>query len=173
MVRGYSARLDWSDEDAAYIATSPEFPGLSGIDEDPNAALAELRDAIEMAIEVLEEDGELLPARRTLPEYSGQFRLRVPRSLHATLARQAEAEGISLNSYVTSLLAFAAGESQSQTEAAVALQRALTELREDLRGFRAPVSRSATGSSPRLADMPFSEPNADLAFAGAAKCLPT
>lgn len=42
------------------------------------------------------------PQRR---EYSGKFNVRVPKSLHAALATEAEAEGISLNQLVVAKLA--------------------------------------------------------------------
>ena len=100
----YSASLAWSDEDGGYVATSLEFPGLSGVAEDPHAALRELDEAIDMALEVLREAGEALPAPRLLSCYSGQFRLRVPRGLHQMLASAADAEGVSLNTLAVSLL---------------------------------------------------------------------
>jgi HicB family len=40
---------------------------------------------------------------------SGRFVLRIPRGLHAELTRQARDEGVSLNQYVATLLAGAAG----------------------------------------------------------------
>jgi predicted HicB family RNase H-like nuclease len=42
------------------------------------------------------------PQRR---EYSGRFNVRVPKSLHAALASEAEAEGVSLNQLVLAKLA--------------------------------------------------------------------
>ncbi len=42
------------------------------------------------------------PRRR---EYSGKFNVRVPKSLHASLASEAEAEGVSLNQLVVTKLA--------------------------------------------------------------------
>jgi predicted HicB family RNase H-like nuclease len=42
------------------------------------------------------------PKRR---EYSGKFNVRVPKSLHAALASEAEAEGVSLNQLVVAKLA--------------------------------------------------------------------
>jgi hypothetical protein len=53
-------------------------------------------------------------AGRTIPEptpplneanYSGRFLMRVPRHLHAELARHAKRQGVSLNQYVLYLLA--------------------------------------------------------------------
>lgn len=45
----------------------------------------------------------------TLPGYSGQFRLRLPRSLHGWLAARADLDGVSLNTLVVQLLAEARG----------------------------------------------------------------
>src|SRR5947209_1684916 len=42
------------------------------------------------------------PQRR---EYSGKFNVRVPKSLHAALASEAEAEGVSLNQLIVTKLA--------------------------------------------------------------------
>jgi predicted HicB family RNase H-like nuclease len=47
-------------------------------------------------------DPALGPQRR---EYSGKFNVRVPKSLHAALASEAEAEGVSLNQLVVAKLA--------------------------------------------------------------------
>ena len=44
-----------------------------------------------------------------MPRYSGQFRLRVPRSLHGWLVDRAQREGISLNTLVVELLSEARG----------------------------------------------------------------
>ena len=132
MMRGYSVRLEWSETDRAYVATSPEFPGLTGVDEDVQTALAELSEAVDMAIEILEEDGQPLPAPRALVEHSGQFRLRVSKSLHATLARQAEEAGVSLNSYVATCLAFSAGYTQGQGELGAELRHVLHEIRAEI-----------------------------------------
>jgi hypothetical protein len=47
-------------------------------------------------------DPPIGPQRR---EYSGKFNVRVPKSLHAALASEAEAEGVSLNQLVVAKLA--------------------------------------------------------------------
>jgi predicted HicB family RNase H-like nuclease len=129
MIRGYSVRLDWSEVDDAYVAISPEFPGLVGVDGDANLALDELREAIEMAIEVLEEDGEPLPERKPLNEHSGQFRLRVPKALHALLSRQADEESVSLNTYVATILAHAAGVHAAESRVSSELRQMIHEMR--------------------------------------------
>lgn len=115
--RRYSASLQWSEEDGGYVAVSPEFPGLSGVGESAEEALAVLREAIEMAAEVYAEEGRALPAPRTLDAYSGQFRLRVPKSVHAALAARAELEGVSLNTLALAYIARGLGQSEQSAPA--------------------------------------------------------
>jgi antitoxin HicB len=55
-------------------------------------------------IRTLEELGRAIPNPKS-DAFSGQWRLRVPRSMHAALARRADREGVSLNSLVTAMLA--------------------------------------------------------------------
>lgn len=40
----------------------------------------------------------------SLEDYSGQFKLRIPRSLHRALAEHSQREGISMNQYCVYLL---------------------------------------------------------------------
>ena len=53
------------------------------------------------------EDGvaiQLPQKERSLNEYSGQFKLRIPKSLHKALAEHSKKEGISMNQYCLYLL---------------------------------------------------------------------
>lgn len=124
----YSRSVAWSEADDEFVALSQEFPGLSGVGETQAKALAALDDAISMAIEIAEEDGEPLPQPRMMTEHSGQFRVRLPRSLHASLTELAAAEGMSLNTIVATLLGQRIGELAAYT-------RARNEVRDDLRAF--------------------------------------
>ena len=105
----YGFNIEWSDEDGGYIATCPDFPGLSGFGETVDDALQEAKIVLELFMETKEEAGEPLPEPSTVEEYSGQFRLRLPKSFHKMLAQSARREGCSLNSYVNHLLSLAHG----------------------------------------------------------------
>ncbi|MFZ0931545.1 MAG: type II toxin-antitoxin system HicB family antitoxin [Syntrophobacteraceae bacterium] len=96
----YSFDVLWSDEDGGYIARIPELPDISGFGETPEKAVKEARTAAKLALQVIEEDGEPYPVPKKLVEYSGQTRLRMPKSLHRDLTLEAAREGISLNSFV-------------------------------------------------------------------------
>jgi len=105
----YSFRVLWSDEDHAFVATCPEFDGVSALGDTAEQALAEAQIALRLMIKTYQHEHWNLPQPAALPTYSGQFRLRVPRSLHARLAESAADEGVSLNTYVLSLLALGVG----------------------------------------------------------------
>jgi predicted HicB family RNase H-like nuclease len=100
----YSVKIIWSEEDEAFLATIPEFPGLSAFGETQQEALEEALFVAEDMIDIKEEDGDPLPEPIYRKEYSGQFRVRLPKSLHETLAHQANDEGVSLNTHIISLL---------------------------------------------------------------------
>lgn len=100
----YSFYVAWSDGDNGYIATCPEFPGLSAFGETADEALSEAKIALEMFVEVYKEEGQPLPKPIARQKYSGQFRLRLPKSLHARLSHQAEIEEVSLNTLAVSYL---------------------------------------------------------------------
>ena len=50
------------------------------------------------------EEGISIPEPVSEEEYSGQFKLRIPKSLHKSLAEHSKAEGISMNQYCLYLL---------------------------------------------------------------------
>ena len=50
------------------------------------------------------EDRTPIPEPMTDEDYSGQFKLRIPKSLHKSLAEHSKAEGISMNQYCLYLL---------------------------------------------------------------------
>jgi antitoxin HicB len=122
--RKYGADVRWTEEDGAFVAVSPEWEGISGLGSTPRRAVAELETAIGLAIETYEKEDWPLPAPQPLTPYSGQFRVRLPRSLHAWLARAAEHEGVSLNTFVVARLSEARGAGSVPEETLRARRRA-------------------------------------------------
>lgn len=98
-----------SEEDGGgWLIEFPEFPGAVMSDgETPEEALINGRKALESVIAIYKEDGRTLPERSQARKIaaSGKFNLRTPKSLHAKLAQQAEAEGVSMNTLAITLLA--------------------------------------------------------------------
>lgn len=104
----YSRSVRYSPEDQGWIATCDELPTLSAFGDSKEGALRELEVVLEEALAVYRANGWPLPA----PQYaeppdlpSGEFRLRLPKTLHAQLGARAEREGVSQNALVTYLLA--------------------------------------------------------------------
>lgn len=100
----YGFNLLWSDEDQGFIVTCPDFPGLSAFGETSEEALAEAKIALDLFIESLQAAGEALPKPTKTVDYSGQVRLRMPKSLHSSLVQKADVEGVSLNTWLVTLL---------------------------------------------------------------------
>ena len=104
----YPLNIFWSAEDKGFIAEAPDLPGCSAWGETEVEAAREAQDAIAAWLQAARA------AKRTIPKasvaapvsgYSGKFLVRVPRSLHARLAREAEQQGVSLNQWAASKLA--------------------------------------------------------------------
>ncbi|MGV3548571.1 toxin-antitoxin system HicB family antitoxin [Rhizobium sp.] len=91
-----------NEEGGGYLIEFPDFPGCIADGETPEEAISEGRDAFLSYQRTLEELGR---SGRASESYSGQWRQRVPKSLHASLARRAMQEGVSLNTFVATLLA--------------------------------------------------------------------
>jgi len=96
--------IKWSDEDNGFIATIPGIQGLSAFGETREKALSELNIASGVYFESLKKAGRQLPDEEKIIPYSGQIRLRMPKSLHADLSDWAKDEGVSLNTYIVTLL---------------------------------------------------------------------
>lgn len=104
----YSVHVMADSEDGAYMALSPEFPGVSAFGDTPQEALAEMAIALEAAIATYVDEGWPLPTPRVFRQAdlpSGEFRVRLPRTLHAQLSERAQREGVSQNQLVVYLLA--------------------------------------------------------------------
>lgn len=103
-----------STEGGGYVATAIELPGCIATGGTEVEALEELRDAIRSWILTAREFGDPVPPPTSKHRYSGKFVVRVPTSLHRSLALQASIEGVSLNQLVSSLLSAGAARPRDQ-----------------------------------------------------------
>ena len=104
----YSIHLFADEQDGTFLAVCPEIPGVSAFGDTREKAIAEARVALELAVETYADEGWPLPTPEGVPDAelpSGEFRVRLPRSLHAQLARRAAQEGVSQNQLVMYYLA--------------------------------------------------------------------
>ena len=88
-----------------WLATVPALQGCMGDGDTPEAALADAEQAIVEWLDGAMQLGRSVPGPASL----GQWRQRVPRSLHEKLKIVAAREGVSLNSYVSHVLAETVG----------------------------------------------------------------
>jgi predicted RNase H-like HicB family nuclease len=63
----YSVLLRWSEEDNAWVATVPEWLGLSALGKTRAVAVREIETVIKMAMDVFAEDKEQPPKPNVIP----------------------------------------------------------------------------------------------------------
>jgi predicted RNase H-like HicB family nuclease len=103
----YPKHVFWSDDDEGFIAVAPDLPGSSAFGETEAEALAELDQAIDAWIEAARAAGNGVPApsRPASPSLpSGKVLVRMPRTLHQSLTREADREDVSLNQFMVYVL---------------------------------------------------------------------
>ena len=97
------------EEGGGYLVEFPDLPGCYGDGASPEEALKNAEDALVSWVSTAKEFGDPIPPPKE--KYSGQWRLRIPRSLHAELSYRAKYEKVSLNTLVTTILAEYMGHS--------------------------------------------------------------
>lgn len=104
----YSTHVFYDEESAGFVAVSPEVPGVSAVGPTREQVVAEFAVVLDMALDTYRAEGWPVPDPASAPDPelpSGEFRVRIPRTLHALLSRRAEAEGVSQNTLVVALIA--------------------------------------------------------------------
>ena len=91
--------------EGGYVASYPELSGCLTCAETIEEVITSALDAKRAWLEAALEDGDTIQEPSSLDNYSGQFKLRMPKSLHKQLAEQSKKEGISMNQYCLYLLA--------------------------------------------------------------------
>ena len=99
-----------ADEGGGYLAEFPDLPGCIADGDTVEEALHQAEDALEAWLVTAKEFGDPIPKPNVSIQYSGQWRLRLPKSLHAALAIRAKEEGVSLNTLAATLLAQGIGK---------------------------------------------------------------
>lgn len=104
LAMSYRLEIVRDDAEGGFVASYPDLPGCITCGETLEAAVANAADAKRAWLQAALEEG--LPVREPddLENYSGQFKLRIPKSLHRSLAEHARQEGISMNQYCVYLL---------------------------------------------------------------------
>ena len=116
------------EAEGGYTATINDLPGCVSVGETAEEALSMIEDARRLWLEVAYEHGDEIPLPSTEREYGGRVLVRMPPRLHRRLLEQAEAEGVSLNQHIVTLL--------SEASALNVVRRELGGLRSDLQALK-------------------------------------
>ena len=98
--KGYSARIEYSDEDLCFVG---HIAGISDIVGFHGESVSDLRaafgEAVNDYLDVCKRTGKL-----PLKPYSGKLMVRVPPKMHAAVALAAEVSGKSINQWIVDKL---------------------------------------------------------------------
>lgn len=120
----YRYELFRDEEDGGFFATHPELSGCAAQGETAEEAIVNLDVARRLWIETRVKDGLPIP-EPVSEEPSGRFLVRMPSWLHADLTREAQRQGVSLNSLLVSVLSEHIGGSDCRWK----LERLVEEVR--------------------------------------------
>lgn len=104
MAMPYRMEIVEDRDEGGFVISYPDLPGCITCGETIELAVANAVDAKKAWFEAALEEGIEIREPDSLDKYSGQFKLRIPRSLHRRLAEHSQKEGISMNQYCVYLL---------------------------------------------------------------------
>ena len=100
----YRMEIIEDKDEGGFVVSFPDLPGCITCGETIEEAVANASDAKKAWLEAAIEEGIEIHEPDSLDDYSGQFKLRIPRSLHRSLMEHSKKEGISMNQYCVYLL---------------------------------------------------------------------
>ncbi|MCL2153044.1 MAG: type II toxin-antitoxin system HicB family antitoxin [Oscillospiraceae bacterium] len=109
----YKIEVVEDKEEGGFALCCPELPGCVTCAETISQGFDMIEDAKKCWFEACLEDRIPIPEPNHLNDFSGQFKLRIPKSLHKTLSERSRQEGISMNQYCLYLLS--SGTSSNNT----------------------------------------------------------
>lgn len=104
MALPYRLEIVPDPDEGGFVASYPDLPGCITCGETIEDIVRNAEDAKCAWITAALEEGISIKEPDSLDDYSGQFKLRIPKSLHKTLAEHSRREGISMNQYCLYLL---------------------------------------------------------------------
>ena len=99
------------EDGGGFLISFPDLPGCMSDGETIEEAIMNGREALRDCLEVFKESGRKIPKPSI---EAAQWRQRLPRTLYSKLTKQAESEGVSINSLVTAIIAEAIGAKQAR-----------------------------------------------------------
>ena len=100
---------DGEEKGRPWTAAVEELPACTSRGRTSQEAVSGIEEAMAAWITAALEAGREVPEPKSETSHSGRLLLRMPKTLHAGLTRVAEREGVSLNQFITDVLASAIG----------------------------------------------------------------
>ena len=100
----YRIEIVEDKDEGGFALHCPELNGCMTCADSIEEGIKLLEDAKREWFSACLEDGISIPEPATDENYSGQFKLRLPKSLHRLLAQKSNEEGVSMNQYCVYLL---------------------------------------------------------------------
>lgn len=100
----YKIEIVKDETEGGFVLSIPELKGCLTCTDSLEKGMEMIEDAKRQWLMAALESEYEIPEPNTLEYYSGQFKLRLPKSLHKELAERSKKEGISMNQYCLYLL---------------------------------------------------------------------
>ena len=100
----YRVEVVEDKEEGGFALRCPDLNGCVTTAPTIEEGFKQLEDAKREWFSACLEDGIAIPEPTRAEDYSGQFKLRLPKSLHRLLAQRSSEEGVSMNQYCVYLL---------------------------------------------------------------------
>jgi predicted RNase H-like HicB family nuclease len=97
------------ENDGTWFISIAEFPGCISVGDTPEEAMEMIDDGMTQWLRVMIEDGDTIPEPQIDHQYSGKTVVRLGKSLHRSASEAAERDGVSLNLFIVTSVARAAG----------------------------------------------------------------
>lgn len=101
----YKMEITPDIDEGGFVVSYPDLPGCLTVGDTIEEAIKNAEDAKRAWLEAAIAGDVKINEPDDLENYSGQFKLRIPKSLHKSLSEHSKAEGISMNQYCLYLLA--------------------------------------------------------------------
>lgn len=103
-------------EEGGFAVKFPDLPGCLTCGETIEEAIENSKDCRRAWFEAQMESGRPIAEPASLDNYSGQFKLRLPRTLHRDLVARSKAENTSMNQCCVYLLSKALTQTERQAQ---------------------------------------------------------
>jgi predicted RNase H-like HicB family nuclease len=100
----YKMEIEPDIKNGGYILSFPELQDCVTCADSLEQAVAKAEDCKKAWFTAAIKDGTKIDEPNSMHRFSGQFKLRIPISLHKSLSEHAKAEGVSMNQYCMYLL---------------------------------------------------------------------